>query len=182
MYSMLTLNTYGWSAYMEDLHHVCALSMRPERILDLLELNLQKVVRCHVGSGNQIQILWKSILWTIFKVLTLNSRSSFLSLPHATGMSHSTWLIWCRCSNLAHSDWGRNPPQPWGKAEMPQGVPRNNLPTTMPQNFFSFFWKNHKKFKWFSFFLFWWGRKCNWEAGPWDLELSLYLTKWSFEC
>lgn len=33
---------------------------KPKMALDLLELELQMTVRCHVGSGNLTWILWKS--------------------------------------------------------------------------------------------------------------------------
>jgi hypothetical protein len=46
--------------------HVCLCttfmpySRREEGVLDPLELELQMVVSCYMGSGNLIQVLWKS--------------------------------------------------------------------------------------------------------------------------
>ena len=41
--------------------HACRRQNRP---LSSVELELQTVVRCHVGSGNKNQVLWKSSQWS----------------------------------------------------------------------------------------------------------------------
>lgn len=40
-------------------YHMCAgAQVNQKRVLDLLDLELQMVVRYHVGSGNQTCVLW----------------------------------------------------------------------------------------------------------------------------
>lgn len=44
---------------VQNLHVWCP--QRPEIVLDTLKLGLQMVLSLHMGVGNQIQMLWKSI-------------------------------------------------------------------------------------------------------------------------
>lgn len=44
--------------------HVCAVHRGPRRELDPLELELQRVLSCHVGVRKRDQVLWWPVLLT----------------------------------------------------------------------------------------------------------------------
>jgi hypothetical protein len=58
--------------------HVCSTCGDQKRGSDLLELELQMVVSCHVVAGNTTQVLWKGSLLTTESSLQLQI-SSFQS-------------------------------------------------------------------------------------------------------